>query len=151
MHVTRLNRRCFLVTAIVAPLTQAPAFASPDSADAAIKTFTRGHPARDGKVSIDIASLVENGNTVPITVRVESPMTDADHVKRIAIFSEQNPLPDVATFHLTPANGRAQVATRIRLASSQRVVAVAEMSDGGFWQARVNVIVTLAACIEGAA
>jgi len=106
-------------------------------------------PPRAGRVRLEIAPLVENGNAVPITVKVESPMTATDHVREIAVFTEKNPQLEVARFHLGPANGRAEVATRIRLATSQHVVALARMSDGSVWQHGVDVLVTLAACIEG--
>ena len=105
-------------------------------------------PPRAGRVRLEIAPLVENGNAVPISIKVESPMTAADHVRRIAVFNELNPQRDVAVFTLGPRAGRARVATRIRLATSQRLVAVAQMSDGTYWQHAVDVIVTLAACIE---
>lgn len=108
-----------------------------------------GAAPRDGRVRLEIAPLVENGNAVPITVRAESPMTAADHVREIAVFTEKNPQLDVVRFHLGPANGRADVSTRIRLATSQHVVALARMSDGSVWQHAVEVLVTLAACIEG--
>lgn len=116
--------------------------------DEAIRSFTRGAELREGRVKLELAPLVENGNTVPLSVDVESPMTAGDHVRRIALFNEKNPQPDIAVFRLSPRAGRARVATRIRLATSQVVVAVAEMSDGAFWISRANVIVTLAACIE---
>lgn len=116
--------------------------------DAAIRGFTGGASLSTGKVRLDIASLIENGNAVPITVSVESAMTAADHVRRIAVFNERNPQADVAVFTLGPRAGRAVVSTRIRLATSQRLVAVAQLSDGSFWQHGVDVIVTLAACIE---
>ena len=102
-----------------------------------------------GRVRLEISPLVENGNAVPIAVKVESPMTAADHVREIAVFTEKNPQLDVVHFHLGPGNGRAEVATRIRLATSQHVVAVARLSDGSVWQHAVDVLVTLAACIEG--
>jgi sulfur-oxidizing protein SoxY len=101
-----------------------------------------------GRVKVDIPPLVENGNTVPLTVSVDSPMTEADHVKAIHVFTEKNPQPEVAAFHLGPRAGRARVATRIRLADTQTVVAIAELSDGSFWSARADVVVTLAACLE---
>ena len=107
------------------------------------------HAPGTGRVRLEIAPLVENGNAVPITVEVESPMTAADHVREIAVFTEKNPQLEVARFHLGPHNGRAEVATRIRLATSQNVVALARMSDGSVWQHSVAVLVTLAACIEG--
>jgi sulfur-oxidizing protein SoxY len=116
--------------------------------DEAIRSFTGGAEVRDGRVKFDISPLVENGNAVPVSVAVDSPMTAADHVRRIALFNEKNPQADIAVFHLGPRSGRAHIATRIRLATSQVVVALAEMSDGSFWISTANVIVTLAACIE---
>ena len=114
------------------------------------RAFTGGRPApRDPRaIQIEIAELVENGNTVPVSVRVASPMTADAFVRRIALFTERNPQPEVAVFQLSPAIGRAEVATRMRLATSQQVLAVAEFGDGRFVQAAVDVIVTLAACIE---
>jgi sulfur-oxidizing protein SoxY len=116
--------------------------------DEAIRSFTGGADVRDGRVKFEISPLVENGNVVPVSVTVESPMTAGDHVRRIALFNEKNPQADIGIFHLSPRAGRAHVATRIRLATSQVVVALAEMSDGSFWISKANVIVTLAACIE---
>ena len=115
---------------------------------AAVTAFTRGAPVREGRVTMDIAELVENGNAVPVSVAVQSPMTAADHVVAIGIFNERNPQPDVAVFQLSPRSGRAQVSTRIRLATSQKLVAVARMADGSCWSKTVDVIVTIAACIE---
>jgi len=93
--------------------------------------------------------MVENGNAVPVTVRVDSPMTAADHVVAIALFTGRNPLPEVAEFRLGPVNGVARVSTRIRLATSQKVVAAARMADGRIRTRQVDVLVTLAACVEG--
>ncbi len=101
-----------------------------------------------GRVKLGLPPLVENGHLVPLTVSVESPMTAAAHVKAIHVFTEKNPLPEVASFHLGPRAGRANVATRIRLADTQTVVAIAELSDGSFWSDSTHVIVTLAACLE---
>jgi sulfur-oxidizing protein SoxY len=101
-----------------------------------------------GKVKLGLPPLVENGHLVPLTVSVESPMTAAAHVKAIHVFAEKNPLPEVVSFHLGARAGRARVATRIRLADTQTVVAIAELSDGSFWSDRTHVIVTLAACLE---
>jgi sulfur-oxidizing protein SoxY len=92
---------------------------------------------------------VENGNAVSLTVTAESPMTEAEHVRRIAVFNTKNPQPNVIVAHLGPRAGRAAVSTRIRLGDSQRLTAIAEMSDGSFWSASADVIVTLAACLEG--
>ncbi len=115
----------------------------------AIAGFTRGAPVLPGRVWLDLPALVENGNSVTLTVAVDSPMTPADHARAIGIFSQKNPLPDVAVFRLSPRGGRAAVTTRIRLADSQRITAVAEFADGSFWSGTADVIVTLAACVEG--
>ena len=130
-------------------LTVRPAAATPQAMNEAIAAFTGGATPRNGRVQIEIAELVENGNAVPVSVSVQSPMTEPDHVRRIALFTERNPEPGVAVFHLSPRNVRARLATRMRLATSQQVVAVAQLSDGSFWQATVDVVVTLAACVEG--
>jgi sulfur-oxidizing protein SoxY len=126
-----------------------PAAATPEEMAAAIKAFTGGAIARPGKVTLEVAQLVDNGNAVPLTVRVDSPMTATDHVTAIAIFNERNPQTDVAMFTLGPRAGKAQVSTRIRMATSQKLTAVARLSDGTFWSHSADVIVTLAACIEG--
>lgn len=130
--------------------TLAPsAAATPQEMAAAIGAFTGGAPVRPGKVRLEVAQLVDNGNTVPLTVSVDSPMSAADHVAAIAIFNERNPQTAVARFTLGPRAGKAVVSTRIRLATSQTLVAVARLADGSFWSASADVIVTLAACIEG--
>jgi sulfur-oxidizing protein SoxY len=115
---------------------------------AAIKEVVGGAVIREGKVKLDLPPLVENGNTVPLTVSVESPMTPADHIKAIHVFNEKNPQPHVFDARLGPRNGRAVVATRIKLGDSQKIIAIAETSTGQFWSASADVIVTLAACIE---
>lgn len=117
--------------------------------EAAIRAWAGDTTPRFGRVTLEIAALVENGNAVPVTVRVASPMTAADHVREIVLFNQRNPQRDVARFQLGPANGRAEVSTRIRLATSQRLVALARMSDGSVWQQHADVLVTLAACVEG--
>ncbi len=101
-----------------------------------------------GKVKIDVPPLVENGNTVPLTVTVTSPMTETDYVKSIHVFNEKNPQPNVGNFYLGPRAGRAQISTRIRLADTQKIVAIARLSDGSFWSVSADVVVTLAACTE---
>lgn len=126
-----------------------PAAATPEEMAIAIAAYTNNAKLEKARVTIDIAQLIDNGNAVPITVRVDSPMTEQDHVTDIAIFNEKNPLPDVVRFQLTPASGKAEVSTRIRLATSQTLTALARTSDGRWWQQTVDVIVTLAACVEG--
>ena len=145
-----LGRREILVAAggLLAVTLVGPAAASLERMNAAIDEFTGGRKAEPGGVTIDIPALVENGNSVPLTVAVDSPMTATDFVRRIGVFNQLNPQPYVATFHLSPRSGRARVATRIRLGDSQTIVAVAEMSDGRFRMARADLIVTLPACVE---
>jgi sulfur-oxidizing protein SoxY len=114
----------------------------------AIKQYVGEAVVRVGKVKLDVAELVENGNTVPLSVAVDSPMTPTDHVKSIVIFNERNPQRDVMRFALGPRSGRAFVSTRIRLATTQKLVAIAQLSDGSYWSHTADVIVTLAACVE---
>lgn len=124
------------------------AFATPTELAGAIAEFTGNAPVQRGRIKLDLPPLVENGNSVSVSVKAESPMTEQDHVRAIAIFTEQNPQPNVITVRLGPRAGRAFVNTRMRLATSQKVVAVAGFSDGSFWSDQVEVIVTLAACVE---
>src|SRR5579871_1854981 len=125
-----------------------PAAATPDSMKQAIHQIVGEAPVRKGKVTIDVPTLVENGNTVALAISVDSPMTKDDYVKTIHVFNEKNPLPNVISAHLGPRAGRAKISTRFRLADTQTIVAVAELSDGSFWSASADVIVTLAACLE---
>jgi sulfur-oxidizing protein SoxY len=125
-----------------------PAAATPAEMQAAVAGVIGDARLNVGKVKLDIPPLVENGNTVPCTVTVESPMTATDHVKAIHVFAEKNPQPYVISVALGPRAGRASISTRIRLRDTQNVLAVAELSDGTFWSDRVNVIVTIGACLE---
>jgi sulfur-oxidizing protein SoxY len=136
------------VAGAVPLVTLRPAEATPAMLTSAINNVTQGAPVRTGKVKLDVPPLVENGNTVPMTVSVDNPMTAENHVKSIHVFNEKNPQPNVGNFYLGPQAGRAQVSTRIRLADSQKIVAIAKLSDGSFWSVSVDVIVTLAACTE---
>ena len=143
-----MQRRHVLLAAAGA-LSLPAARATPEAMAAAIREFTGGAPVRDGGVLLDIAPLVENGNTVPVTVSAESPMTATDHVREIGVFNELNPQALVAVFTLGPRAGRAMVSTRIRLSTSQKLVAIAKMSDGSLRRHQVDVLVTIAACTEG--
>ncbi len=144
-----LDRRTFVVgAALVSVLPFASAHATPEAMAAAIKEVVGEGMLREGRVKLDLPPLVENGNAVPLTVSVESPMTEADHVKAIHVFNEKNPQPRVFDARLGPHNGKAQIATRIKLGDSQKIVAIAETSRGEFFSASADVIVTLAACIE---
>ena len=129
-------------------VTLHPLQATPAMLNAAIRNIVGEAQIRTGKVKLDIPPLVENGNTVPMTVSVASPMTIGDHVKSIHVFNEKNPQPNIGNFYFTPSSGRAQVSTRIRLADTQKVVAIARLSDDSFWQVAADVVVTLAACTE---
>jgi sulfur-oxidizing protein SoxY len=131
-----------------AAIAAAPDLRDSPQLQAALARFAEGAVVREGRVEFDLPELVENGNAVPVTVAVASPMSANDHVVAIALFTGRNPLPEVAEFQLGPRAGRARVATRIRLATSQRVVAAARLSDGSVWTRTVDVLVTLAACIE---
>ena len=125
-----------------------PAAASPAAMDEAIRALVGEATVKRGRVKLELPPIVENGNAVPLTVTVDSPMSKTDHVTAIHIFNEKNPQPYVAAFGLGPRAGRAAVSTRIRLADSQQVVAIARLSDGTFWSDSADVIVTLAACAE---
>jgi sulfur-oxidizing protein SoxY len=129
-------------------VTLRPAEATPAMLNTAIRNVVGEAVVRTGKVKLEVPPLVENGNTVPMTVSVQSPMTAEDHVKSIHVFNEKNPQPNMGNFYLGPRAGRAQVSTRIRLADSQKIVAIARLSDDTFWSATVDVVVTLAACTE---
>ena len=142
-----MQRRAFIAGFAVTVLPIAAA-ATPETMAAAIKQVTGDAAVRPGRVTLDIPPLVENGNTVPLTVSVESPMTEADFIKAIHVFNEKNPQPHVFDARLSPRNGKAVVGTRIKLADAQKVVAIAETSKGEFFSVSADVIVTIAACIE---
>ena len=150
-----MDRRRFLagtaaIAGAIVVLPFGPASATPEAMAAAIRRVVGDTPIREGRVSLDLPPLVENGSTVPLVVSVESPMSEADYIKAIHVFNEKNPQPGVFTARLGPRNGRAVVGTRIKLGDSQKIVAIAETSGGQFWSASADVIVTLAACLEEA-
>jgi sulfur-oxidizing protein SoxY len=149
-QTAQANRRQFLAAVGGAglALTVRPARATPAAMTLAIRRVTGGADVRPGKVKLDLPPLVENGNTVAMSVSVDSPMTAKDHVKAIHVFTEKNPQPNVISVQLGPRAGRASIATRIRLADTQKVVAICQMSDGSFWSESIEVIITLGACLE---
>ena len=134
--------------AIATCLTPLKAFAKKEDADEAIKKIIGGAPIKDGKVTLTIPPLVENGNLVVLKVSVDSPMTANDYVKTIHVIAEANPSPNIFTVYLTPRSGTASVTTRVRLADSQRVWAIAQMSNDTFWRGSAETLVTLSACTE---
>jgi sulfur-oxidizing protein SoxY len=144
----RLAGSAAAIGALPLTISVRPVEATPETMAAAIRTVTGGATVQSGKVKLDIPPLVENGNSVPMTVTVTSPMTSTDYVKSIHIFNEKNPQPNLGNFYLKPSAGRAQVATRVRLADSQKIIAIAKLSDGSFWSVTADVVVTLAACTE---
>ena len=128
--------------------TAGEADATPEAMQQALRKVIGNAKVSRGKVKLDIPPLIDNGNAVPMTVSVESPMTQADHVKAIHVVTERNPQPNVVSVFLGPRAGRARMTTRMRIATSQTVTAVAELSDGTFWSGTADVVVTLSACLE---
>jgi sulfur-oxidizing protein SoxY len=122
-----------------------PAYAKNDS-DERIMKFTGGKTPVQGRVKLDLPEIAENGNTVPMTVSVESPMTEQSHVTDVLVVADGNPHGGVATFHFSPASGVAEANTRIRLATTQNITAVAKMNDGSFFMASKPVKVTIGGC-----
>jgi sulfur-oxidizing protein SoxY len=143
------NRRQML--ALSAGMAGAVAFGAPQAlakndADEVIKKFTGGKTPTEGKIKLDLPEIAENGNTVPMTVTVDSPMTAQSHVTDVLVLASENPRSGVATFHFSPASGVAEANTRIRLASTQDVIAVAKMNDGSYFMASKQVKVTIGGC-----
>lgn len=144
-----VGRRRFLQAVSASPLflfVSSPATATPAAMAAAIRDVVGERPVREGRVTLDLPRIADNGNVVPLTVKVDSPMTADDHVRAIHVFSEENPVPTVVQLFLGPHCPKAEVGTRIRLARTQRVVAIAELSDGSCWSATAQVDVTISAC-----
>jgi sulfur-oxidizing protein SoxY len=135
-----------LAAASLLPFRAARAQADPFAA--LLNKVTGGATVRPGRVKVDTPRLADNGHSVPLTVSVESPMTAADHVRSITLLSERNPRPLMATYHLGPKAGRAEVTTRVRLNGTQRVLAVAHLSDGSYWSGTAEVEVTESACLD---
>ena len=149
LHPSRrrgLNRRQ-AVAAIGTACALAPgaALATPDTARKLLADLVRAAP-KAGKVKIEAPEIAENGNSVPVSVSVDSPMNPTDYVRAIHIIADRNPQPGVASFLLSPANGRAEVHLRMRMAESQNVIVVAELSDGSAWTATREVKVTIGGC-----
>jgi len=147
LHITRRQVLLAGGAALGASALPVPA-AALGQMDTAIRSLFGEATIRPGKVTLDLPPLVENGNTVPMTVSVESPMTKDNYVKAIHVFNDKNPQPNVISLKLSPRAGRATIATRIRLAGTQKLTAIAEMSDGTLWSGTEEVVVTLAACLE---
>ena len=143
-----MKRREFLAGLAGTLASPGAALAQVDPLDPLVRIVTNGAPVRKGKVKIELPQLADNGNSVPIRITVDSPMTASDHVKSIHLYSERNPVPNMANFYLGPRAGRAEINSRVRLAGSQRVTAVAQLSDGTFWSDTAPIVVTLSACLD---
>ena len=145
------RRRFISVLAGIAAAPLLPVRAAHAQADpfaALLLNLTGGAPVRSGRVTVDTPRLADNGHSVPLKLSVDSPMTAADHVRSITLLSERNPRPIMATFHLGAKTGRAEVVTRVRLNGTQRVLAVAQLSDGSYWSGSAEVEVTESACLD---
>ena len=143
-----MKRRDFLACAAGALALPGAALAQVDPLDPPVRALAGGAPLRKGKVTLVLPQLADNGNSVPIRITVNSPMTPADHVKSIHLYSERNPVANMANFYLGPRAGKAEINSRVRLAGSQRVTAVARLSDGTFWYDAAPIVVTLSACLD---
>jgi sulfur-oxidizing protein SoxY len=112
----------------------------------AINAFTGGRTPEAGRITLDLAASVEDGNSVPLSVAVESPMRPDDYVSEVLVVADENPWPRVASFQFAPLAGKAAFATRIRLTGNQNVIVLAKMGDGRIFTARQHVEVTIGAC-----
>ena len=142
------RRDCLRVLSAFGLAPWSGAFAEPAQADAAIRALVRDARVRSGRIALELPPLVENGHSVVLSINVQSPMTEQDHVRSVHLFAEGNPLPGILTAYFTPRSGRAALTSRVRLAQSQRIWAIAAMSDGSFWQTSAETLVTLSACTE---
>jgi len=143
-----VKRRDFLAGAAGALALPRAALGQVDPLDPLARALANGAPVRKGKVTLVLPQLADNGNSVPIRITVDSPMTAADYVTSIHLYSERNPVPNMANFYLGPRAGKAEINSRVRLAGSQRVTAVAKLSDGSFWYDAAPIVVTLSACLD---
>lgn len=149
MDVTRRQITAFSTAAVAVGLLGGfprRVFATPEATADSIAAFTGGTEPQSGKITLTAPEIAENGNTVPISVDVESPMTEEAYVASVLILAEGNPNPEVVTFNFTPMSGAATATTRIRLAQTQNVIAIAKMSDGTLYSDRKEVKVTIGGC-----
>lgn len=139
---------CLAAAGVLPRAAVPPAAAAENDLAPIIAKITGGRTLQAGRVKIDTPVLADNGHSVPVRLSVDSPMTTADHVKTLTLLSDRNPRPVIATYHLGPRAGRAQIATRIRLNGTQRVWAIAQLSDDSFWSGYADVVVTESACLD---
>ena len=147
-----VDRRAFVLgagaVAVIAPFLTAPAMAqdAPSWEEAVKRIVGDARQATDNRFTFELPEIAENGNMVPFTIGVDGPMTEKDHVKAIHVIATANPQPSIASFRFSPLSGRATVASRMRLARTQDVIGLAEMSDGRFLMTRRPVKVTIGGC-----
>jgi len=152
MDSSVVDRRAFVLgagaVAAIAPFltAQVQAQGGPQAWEEALKRIVGDAQPTDGRVTFELPEIAENGNTVPFTISVDSPMTEKDHVKALHVIATANPQPGVATFRFTPLSGKASVASRMRLAQTQDVIGLAELGDGRFLMTRRPVKVTIGGC-----
>lgn len=149
--INRTRRRLLAATAASALIAQsrlARAQLTIQPLEPIIDKLTGGAAVRAGRVTLDVPRLADNGHSVPLKMSVASPMTERDYVRVLHVLSERNPRPIIATFHLNPHCGRAEVSTRVRLNGSQRLLVIAGMSDGSYWSGSAEVEVTETACLD---
>jgi sulfur-oxidizing protein SoxY len=146
------SRRRFLIAAaagaLAAQVRVARAVPTIPVLQPIIEKITGGAALQDGRVTLDVPQLSDNGHSVPLKITVDSPMNERDYVRTIHVLSEKNPRPVIATYHLTPRSGRAEIVTRVRLNGEQRLLVIADMADGSFYAASASVIVTETACLD---
>ena len=145
MAYSRTLTRRTALGALAGVLAARQAFATPDAAREWLAAMTKGAP-KDGKVTLKAPEIAENGNAVPVTVSVESEMTEQSYVKALYIAADGNPSPGVVAYEFTPFAGKAEVQFRVRLAQTENLLAVAEMNDGSLYAARREVKVTIGGC-----
>lgn len=146
--ITRRDALTGAAALAATPLLGAPVWAAPEDMELEVKKLTGAVAVKVGRVKVEMPELTENGNSTSLSVSVESPMTAANHVRAVHIFSEKNPVPYIVRLGIGPRAGRAKVSTSIRVADSQRITAIAEMSDGTFWSGHASTEVTTPACID---
>lgn len=137
---------CMLAVAALAALQVRDGIADTTTVEDAIAQFTGSVTPGDGTVKLTAPEIAENGNTVPVSVSVDSPMTAENHVTEVLVLASGNPLPGVARFRFSPSSGQASASTRIRLAKTQDLIAIARMNDGSLYMDRTNVKVTIGGC-----
>ena len=146
-HLNRRSLLAFGAGSVLIASSPLRSFASQAELEQARRELFGDRPVTEGRVSLTLPPIAENGFSVPLSVDVDSPMTDRDFVRRVAILSPRNPLPLIAQYHFTPQSGRAKVDARIRMSGTQSIQAIAEMSDGSLWSGSQETVVTLAACV----